>query len=165
MFDEKWYIDECKKFGQLFGPELRRLSKWEYSELEHDFLGFLSEYACVQVPEDFVILDLGCYMGIQAAYFENHAAYIGVDIAVPPEWRFTQDNVLSFQETIQDFIHKTLPTLNLDLNRCFAICSYVPDKEAQQLVAETFPYNRVVYCDDIISEKYPDDLALEEDIR
>lgn len=165
MFDDAWYEQENKKFFQLYGPELKRLNQWEYSELEFDFLGFFSEYACVNVPEDFVVLDMGCYMGIQAAYFENHAAYIGVDAMVPTEWRFHQDNVISFHQTIQDFIQSTLPGLGLDLNRCIAICSYVPDVEAQQLVAATFPYHRVVYCDDIISERLPNELCLEEDIR
>ena len=165
MFDDAWYEQENKKFFQLYGPELKRLNQWEYSELEFDFLGFFSEYACVNVPEDFVVLDMGCYMGIQAAYFENHALYIGVDAAVPTEWRFRQANVLSFQQSIQNFIANTLPQLGLDLERCVAICSYVPDEEAQRMVAETFPYHRVVYCDDIISERLPNELCLEEDIR
>ena len=166
MIDDKWYREECAKFFKLYGPELRRLNEWEFAELEHDFLGFFHEYAPVaDLPHDFVILDMGCYMGIQAAYFAEHAAYIGVDSFTPTGWRFRQDNVLSFQQSIQDFIHNTLPTLDLDLNRCFAICSYVPDKEAQHLVAETFPYHKVVYCDDIISERQPDDMLLEEDIR
>lgn len=157
-----WYLEENKKFFELYGPEIKRLSKWEYSELEFDFLGFFHEYANLQVPQDFVVLDLGCYMGIQAAYFAEHAAYIGVDIAVPEEWRFQQENVVSFQDSIQNFLQYTLPELNLDLNRCFAICSYVPDKEAQRMVAETFPYHKVVYCDEIISEHMPDNVLEEE---
>jgi hypothetical protein len=101
-------------------------------------------------------------MGLQAAYFENNAAYVGVDIAVPEEWRFKQDNVVSFQQSIQQFIRETLPELDVDLNRCMAIYSFVPDSEAQQLVAETFPYHFVVYCDEIISENLPGD-EIEED--
>lgn len=163
MYSDDWYKNEAKRLHVEYKDEIGRLMKWDYCELEHDFLGFLSEYDCVKVPEDFAIIDLGCYMGIQATYFANHQAYIGVDVAVPAEWRFQQDNVVSFEQSIQDFLRHTLPTLDLDLNRCFAICSYVPDSEAQQMVADTFPYHRVVYCDEIISEHLPDDLLEDYD--
>ncbi|MBQ7852738.1 MAG: hypothetical protein IJ342_07710 [Muribaculaceae bacterium] len=164
MYDDAWYRQENKRFNQQFGEELRRLDQWEFSELEFDFLGFFSEYACVHVPDDFVVIDMGSYMGIQADYFKNCAGYIGVDVFVPVEWRFRQANATHYQQSIQDFIKDTLPTLGLDLNKVIAICSYVPDQEAQYLVAETFPYHRVVYCDDIISERLPgDEWALEDE--
>ena len=163
MFDDNWYSQENKRFNLEHGEELRRLDQWEFSELEFDFLGFFSEYACVHAPEDFTVIDLGSYMGIQADYFKDCAGYIGVDIAVPVEFRFRQANATQYQQSIQDFIKDTLPTLGLDLNKVIAICSYVPDQEAQYLVAETFPYHRVVYCDDIISEHLPDDELLWEE--
>ena len=160
--NDEWYKEEHAKFRSLYGEELKRLLSWEECEIEPGFLGFLGSYADIQVPEDFVVFDFGCYMGIQAAYFADNAAYVGVDIAVPEEWRFQQDNVVSFQQSIQQFIRETLPKLDVDLNRCVAICSFVPDDEAQQLVAATFPYHFVVYCDDIISENLPGD-EIEED--
>lgn len=48
-----------------------------------------------------------------------------------------------------------MPTMQLDLNKIYAICSYVPDEEAQKLVADTFPYAKVVYCDKIIVDRKP----------
>lgn len=48
----------------------------------------------------------------------------------------------------QTFVETILPKLiedGLDLNKTFAICSAVPDEEAQALVAETFPYHQVTY--------------------
>ena len=165
MFDDNWYRDECRRVFAEHGEEMRRLNEWEYSELEWDFLGFFHEYASVDVPEDFTVIDLGSYMAIQADYFKHCAGYIGVDIAVPVEYRFRQDNATQYQQSIQDFIRETLPTLGLDMNKVFAICSYVPDKEAQYLVADTFQYHKVVYCDEIISERLPDDLYLEDDER
>lgn len=163
-YDNQWYDEESKRFWQTHKDEIHRIFQWKENELEHDFLGFLHVYApYVNIPKDFVILDLGCYTGIQAAYFAEHAAYIGVDIDVPKEWRFQQPNVISFKQSIQDFIQQTLPQMDIDLNRCFAICSYVPDKEAQYMVAETFPYHKVVYCDEIISEQLPEDLL--EEVR
>ena len=59
---------------------------------------------------------------------------------------------------IQDFINDELPKLKqngLDLDRTFAICSYVPGQDVQKMVANTFKYNRVIYCQDVISEKLP----------
>lgn len=59
---------------------------------------------------------------------------------------------------IQDFINDELPKLKqngLDLDKTFAICSYVPGQDVQKMVADTFKYNRVIYCQDIISEKLP----------
>ena len=163
MYDEQWYNDECKRIRAKHRDEICRLLKWDECELEPDFLGFLEEYAKVTVPDDFIIFDFGCYMGIQAQYFSEHAVYVGVDPSVPGEWRFQQFNMAAYEMTAQEFIRDVLPDFGYDLQHCFAFCSYVPDEEAQHLVAETFPYHRIVYCDEIISEHLPDGVALEEE--
>ena len=161
-YDNELYLNECKRLIHENLPEMRRIAQYPKFELEHEFLGFLEEYTSLHVTEDFVILDFGCNHGIQGVYFENHKAYIGVDVSVPSEWRMRHSNAVYFDGTIQDFIRCTFQELNLNPERCFAICSYVPDKEAQQMVAESFPYHKVVYCDEIISEQYPDMLLEEE---
>ena len=58
---------------------------------------------------------------------------------------YPETNWTIYFMTIQDFIKKKLPLLSLDLNNVFAVCSYVPDKSAMDLVLETFPYYRVYY--------------------
>jgi hypothetical protein len=155
MISDKWYKDEYIRLCRLYPDEINRLFAYEYCELESGFLGFLHVYAELNIPKDFTVIDLGCCQSVQASYFGEHAAYIGVDIGVPAEWCFRQDNAIYCHSSIQDFIQGTLPTLNLDLNKTVAICSYVPDEEAQQMVARTFPYHKVVYCDEIISEILP----------
>lgn len=162
MYDDLWYSKECSRIEVEHRDEIRRLLQWDRCELERDFLGFLQGYADLNIPDDFVIFDFGCYMGVQAQYFSEHAAYVGIDPAVPGKWRFQQFNMAAYEMTAQEFIRNVLPEFGYDLKRCFAICSYVPDKEVQHLVAETFPYHKIVYCDAIISQKLPDDLFLDE---
>lgn len=162
MSHKEWYANECRRIIKEHSDEIRRIAKYPEFELDHDFLGFLEEYASLPVPEDFVIIDLGCNHGIQGVYFEGHEAYVGIDIGIPSEWRMQHQNAVYFDCSIQEFVKYIFAELNLDPERCFAICSYVPDKEAQQMVAEAFPYHKVVYCDEIISEQYPDMLLEEE---
>ena len=85
-----------------------------------------------------------------------------MDAHQPEEWCLRQDNTDYYTEMGQTFIQETLPKLiehGLDLERTMAICSYVPDKELQQIVTEVFPYHRVQYCEDMISERYPEDFT------
>lgn len=152
---EQWYKHETKRIMQTHSEEIRRLFKWDDSELEFDFLGFLHIYANLNIPKDFVVIDFGCYQAIQANYFAEHKAYIGVDVGVPIEWCFRQHNATYYQMFIQDFIKNKLSETGLDLNKVVAICSYVPDDEAQKMIADTFPYHKVVYSDKIISENLP----------
>ena len=70
--NNEWYKQEHAKFRSLYGDEIKRLLSWEYCEIDAGFLGFLGSYADIQVPDDFVVFDFGCYMGLQAAYFENN---------------------------------------------------------------------------------------------
>lgn len=165
MHDDAWYSHECVRICDEHSDEIHRLLQWDQCELASDFLGFLQEYADLNIPDDFVIFDFGCYMGIQAQYFSEHAVYVGVDPAVPGEWRFRQFNMAAYEMTAQEFIRNVLPDFDYNLSRCFAICSYVPDEDAQQLVAETFPYHKIVYCDEIISQCLPNDLLRDEDSR
>ncbi len=155
MRSDVWYKEEYIRLWRLYPTEINRLFAYECCQLEPGFLGFLHVYAEVNIPKDFTIIDLGCYQAVQASYFGEHAAYVGVDIGVPAEWCFRQDNATYYHSSIQGFIQDTLPTLNLDLNKTVAICSYVPDEDAQQMVVETFPYHKVVYCEDTISEVLP----------
>lgn len=140
--------------------ELNRLLSWEYCELEYEFLGFLENYFELQnISKEYTIIDFGCYQAIQADYFKEHYRYIGVEPSVPENFRLQQNNAVYYSQTIKDFISQTLPCLKnkgLNLNKVFAICSAVPDFEETILVAETFPYHKIVYPSMKTIENYPD---------
>lgn len=144
---------DCQYILTTYHNEMMRLAQWEYCEYEYDFLGFLDVYQNLNIPKDFIILDLGCYQACQCIYFKDYPTYIGVDIAVPIEYRFNQNNAIYYQCDIIDFIK----TMKLNPNKVFAICSYVPDpdKNIYNLIKEKFPYHKIQYCNDIISENYP----------
>lgn len=149
------YEAECKRILQTYPEQMKKVFSYPDCELESDFLGFVDEYAEEQIPEDFTVIDFGCNQAVQSCYFEHCKKYIGVDCAVPIEYRFPTQNAEYYNTTIQDFIKNIMPTMQLDLNKIYAICSYVPDEEAQKLVADTFPYAKVVYCDKIIVDRKP----------
>ena len=111
-------------------------------EYEYDFLGFLEVYkaASMFVPKHRTIIDFGCYLSAQAYFFAEHSKYIGVDVVDLK--RFTTDNAEHYICTIQDWI-KQHPEMANDDN-VFAICSYVPDREAQDLVRNTYK-NCLIY--------------------
>ena len=151
----KKYESECIRISQEYPEQMKPVLSWKYCEFEFDFLGFIDQYYSEVVPEDFTVIDFGCNQAVQACYFEKNKKYIGIDNAIPNENRFLAKNAEYYDMSIQDFIKNILPTLNLDLDKVYAICSYVPDEEAQKLVADTFPYAKVVYCDDVIADRKP----------
>ena len=69
--------------------------------------------------------------------------------------RFHTDNCEIYTMSGQKFIRDVLPAMELDYDNVIAICSYVPDEELQKLVAETFKYNHIQYCEDVISNRLP----------
>lgn len=119
-------------------------------ELDTEFLCFDENYVPIAavVPRDYVIIDLGCYMAAQAFLFEDHQAYIGVDAFdmnggkprnsyIPPR-RFTTSNSMMLSMTIQEFLKK-FHLLGLDKERCYCICSAVPDFSATDEALQFFP--------------------------
>lgn len=148
--ENRFYEEEPARLREAIGEEeVRRLFSYPECELEHDYYGFLWEYAYLQgLPKDMTIIDVGCYQAFQSKYYEDHAKYIGVDIDVPCEWRLKQNNAEHYLQSGQEFIEETLPRLikeGLDLENTFIICSAVPDFELQKMIAATFPYYAVTY--------------------
>lgn len=114
-------------------------------ELDYTFFGFEEVYEAVSkiAPEGSTIIDFGCGYALQNYYFREFKQYIGVDAEnINPIIR--GNDKYYFNTTIQKFIAYILPTLNLKNKKVFAICSYVPDKEARDLVKRTFD-NCLVY--------------------
>lgn len=121
------------------------------SELEPGFLGFIDNYynALRYIPEkDFIILDIGCYLGIQSCFFSEYNGYIGVDpvrnpVDGSPMKQYMSENAMYFNETGQFFIKNRRHMLNI--NKTFVIMSAVPDKELTKMVAETFKHYYIAY--------------------
>lgn len=101
------------------------------------------------IPKDATIIDIGCSYNAQSYLFKEHKAYIGVDpIEDFNNWHFEHfvaEGTKFYNMTGQQFIKEVLPTLELDLDKVFAICTYVPDWECQRLVRETFKNLYVYY--------------------
>ena len=140
-----------------------QVSETAKSELDCTFLGFENVYKAVTlfVPKNRIIIDFGCGYAFQSWYFKDYRKYIAVD-----ECTACAD-VLDILETgnsefyhmrIQDFIENhvrkdrygfcDIKLKNMDwqsVENVFAICSYVPDTDAQRLVRETFPHCLVYY--------------------
>lgn len=118
-------------------------------ELESDFLGFVEQYYALSkvIPKHYTVIDLGSYMAAQCYFFKGHKRYIGVDsYDIKEDYknlkRFRTENTIHYKSTIQDFV-KNME--EIDTETTFAICNYVPDKEAQDLVRETFENCFVFY--------------------
>lgn len=147
MFDEDYYkqcLDELLKI--IPKKELNKIFE-EDCELCRDFLGFVNVYKPLSqmISKEFVVIDFGCDLAPQSYFFQNHKAYIGVDIN--SKERCTPPNAIHFSCSIQKFIHdfKELFGNHAGIASCFAICSFVPDKKAKELIRETFQNIAVYY--------------------
>lgn len=126
--------------------EIEKLLKWEFCEMSRDFLGFLENYVDLQsIPNDFIIIDAGCGQAFQSYYFKDKKQYIGIDPAVPNEWRLKTDNSLHYYESMQTFVAKDFHGMKLDIDKTFVICSAVPDEGCAKVIEENFKYYRIVY--------------------
>lgn len=148
------------------------------AEMDPSFLCFDEPYqiaACV-ADKDSIIIDFGCAYAPQSYYFKHCSAYIGVDLPMPmpsnplmsyrfePETRFTPDNASFYIMTIQKFLKEVYPTLDIPKEKVIAICSAVPDEEAQELVKQTFPVHYVWYPGQIADNTLPEPIHTLEDL-
>ena len=142
--------------NQIGNQEVSRLFSYECCECDSSFVAFLESYWDLKeiIPKDFTVIDFGCYQAFQGALFREHEKYIGVDCGISSLWRLQQSNAIYFECSIQEFIQDILPKENLNLEKVFAICSYVPDDEARKMIRDTFPYFRDRYCNEV-TEKIP----------
>lgn len=143
--------DRCELYElwkRYDAEQIKALFKEPWCELEFDFMGFedvyrgAAEIISSTMPGKTVI-DFGCYAGAQAIYFRNQPRYIGVDISKIK--KFKTENSEYFETTIQEFVRNVWPALKIGAEDCIAICSYVPDKKAVELVRQTFPNVIAVY--------------------
>jgi len=123
--------------------QVRDVMNQNMCELDYTFLGFtdIYEHLSYIIPIHFIILDLGCYVATQSFYFKNHKSYIGVDTITLKRFEF--ENTTHYIKSIQDFLLEDLQ--KYDLEKTFAICSYVPDDDAKRLVRAKFQNLFVFY--------------------
>ena len=94
------------------------------------------------IDKKWTVIDIGCAYNPQSYLFQGHARFI----AVNPEWKDSDFRFEHFQApktefyamTGQQFIKEKLETLDIDINRTFAIVNYVPNDSCSQWVCETF---------------------------
>lgn len=136
------YVEALRNLKLLIPlDEAQKILSQKDCEYDFQFMGFIDVYESLSriVPKRAIIIDFGCYLAAQSYFFKNHAAYIGVD--TEHMTRFQPKNATHYVGTIQEYIENELPELLKDtrIERIFAICSYVPDDEARELVRKTFP--------------------------
>lgn len=140
--------ETCELFNIIPNEEINRIfnnSQTASAEMDYSFMGFEDVYKSVTmfVPKGKTIIDLGCAYAPQSYYFKDYRGYIGVDTNMP-DFHFKTFNSSFYEMSIQDFCKKIVEN-KWDLEKMFAICSYVPDEEARKIVKETFPYCLVYY--------------------
>lgn len=153
-------MGKCKTFYLIPISEINRVfdeSDSASAELDSEFLCFEEVYEKVKqhCRKDTIVIDFGCSYMAQAYWFTDCKKYIGVDLPFRNNVKFKTENSEVYLMSGQKFIKEVLPTLDLDMENVIAVCSYVPDEELQKIVAETFKYNYVRYCGNIISDRLP----------
>lgn len=125
--------------------EYHEVMSQDMCELDSEFLGFVDVYKNLSriIPKGSIVIDFGCYLAAQSYFFARHKMYIGVDVVSMR--RFTPPNSVHYTMSIQNFIQIEVPKLfeGYDELKLCAICSYVPDFQATEMVRKTFPN---VFC-------------------
>lgn len=125
--------------------EYHEVMSQDMCELDSEFLGFVDVYKNLSriIPKGSIVIDFGCYLAAQSYFFARHKMYIGVDVVSMR--RFTPPNSVHYTMSIQNFIQIEVPKLfeEYDELKPCAICSYVPDFQATEMVRKTFPN---VFC-------------------
>lgn len=146
MFDDNYY-EKCliELKNKIPEEEYNLVISQPTCELDSSFLGFINVYKGLSqiIPKECIVIDFGCNLAAQSYFFKDFEKYIGVDTV--KERRFKPKNCTHYICSIQEFIESELVGLfdgkeNLDF---FAICSYVPDENATELVRKTF---KNVFC-------------------
>ena len=125
--------------------EYHEVMSQDMCELDSEFLGFVDVYKNLSriIPKGSIVIDFGCYLAAQSYFFARHKMYIGVDVVSMR--RFTPPNSVHYTMSIKNFIQIEVPKLfeEYDELKLCAICSYVPDFQATEMVRKTFPN---VFC-------------------
>lgn len=118
-------MDEITLIEMIPKKQLKRVLEQDMCDIEEGFLGFTDIYKMLSeiIPKHFTVVDFGCAYNPQCFYFQEHKHYHAIDI-FPDTERFMTSNCTFYEMKISEFIGKYLDLFDLD--RTFAICSYVP---------------------------------------
>jgi len=131
--------------------EIKRIFDSPYCEYGNSFIGFTQIYGELAniIPKNKFVIDLGSYAGLQAYFFQNHHAYIGIDrlpfrTDVPNmRWipRVKIKNGIFIEREIIDYLKEQNTEQRIWLaENAFAIVSYVPlDDDKMQYISDFFP--------------------------
>lgn len=138
--------EPCDLIKQIPKELIDKMFKNADIDVDYTFLCFEEVYKAVTwfVPKNTIIIDFGCAYAFQSWYFKDYKKYIGVEIHGNKYSVLKLDNSEFYFMSIQEFI-SDFDKLGYDKEEVFAICSYVPDKQARQMVRENFPYCLVYY--------------------
>lgn len=144
--DSDYYKACIKELQEIISQkEMQEILSQKYCELDCNFLGFVNVYKSLSlvIPKNSIVIDFGCNLAAQSYFFANHREYIGVDTVT--EKRFCPANCVHYVTTIQEFIQQGgFSSMSAKENlQYFAVCSYVPDDSATELVRKTF---KNVFC-------------------
>lgn len=101
-------------------------------------------YLSKMIPKDWTVIDFGCAYNPQSYLFTQHARHIAIE---PPQHDsdfhfefFQAPNTELLFMTGQDFIEEgRYKTMDLNLDKTFAIVNFVPSGACNLMVRETFP--------------------------
>lgn len=103
------------------------------------FIGFIEYYEALSkiIPKNFIIVDIGCGYAFQSYLFKEHKQYIGV--CPESNVKILPNNGSFYKIDSNNFINNKLKDLNLDIDKVFCICNYVPlNKQESDLLKLTF---------------------------
>lgn len=143
-------IEPCELFKIIPKEKIDHIfqsSQTVGAECDISFLGFEKVHKAVTlfVPKRKVIIDCGCAYAFQSWYFRDYRKYIGIDNGVCKNDVLETENSEFYFMSIQNFIENVFSTLGYGLYDVFAVCSYVPDSNAREMVRNFFPHCLVYY--------------------
>lgn len=105
------------------------------------------------ISKEYTVIDFGSGYNAQSYLFKNHNGYIAIEPELGSYNKveqpiFQAKGTLLFKQTGMQFIKNTLPTLNLDLKKTFAIMNYNPSWEEEDLkglICNTFSNMYIFY--------------------
>ena len=108
-------------------------------------MGFMLNYSHLaqMIPTTWTIVDLGCGTALQAWYFRQHRAYVGVDIAVPIVSRLHLPNATHSLCRAGDFLARWALNPLAPSDQCFCIANMAPPwhgEDAGALARQSFPH-------------------------
>ena len=124
------------------------------AQIDSTYLGFVNTYEALArlIPLDWTVVDVGCSYAAQAYYFRKHKAYIGVERRTRPLTKtFCFQNSEFVWMKGEEFVKSQRHMGQLNLDKTFAICNYVPcgpakpvgEDDVQTAVRKAF---KNVYC-------------------